>query len=388
MNFIREKLIIMQENIKNYRRELHLIPESGFKEIKTQNYIINKLKQFGVEFEKVAGTGIVAVIEGEDQSKAIAYRTDIDGLGVNEENSHDFISSHKSMMHACGHDGHMAMALGTIKFLIENKIPLKMNVVFIFQPAEEGPGGAERIIAEGVLEKYNVMEIFGYHVFPDVEEGFFSTVSGPLMARTGEFDIDIYTKTAHGAMPHKGVDAAILASELLLKFQTIISRSIDPIEPAVLTVGKIVIGEMRNVIAGKARMEGTIRTFNEEVYKSIKDKMNIYAKLLESDIVKVEVDFRDMYPAVVNDVTLVDDFRQAVGAEKVLMIKPQMIAEDFSYYQTVIPGIFVFVGIKNEEKGFNKPLHSSTFDFDEKILLNGVEGFLRYLSVRGAIDGE
>ncbi|MBN2259543.1 MAG: amidohydrolase [Clostridiales bacterium] len=378
----------MQENIKNYRRELHLIPESGFKEIKTQNYIINKLKQFGVEFEKVAGTGIVAVIEGEDQSKAIAYRTDIDGLGVNEENSHDFISSHKSMMHACGHDGHMAMALGTIKFLIENKIPLKMNVVFIFQPAEEGPGGAERIIAEGVLEKYNVMEIFGYHVFPDVEEGFFSTVSGPLMARTGEFDIDIYTKTAHGAMPHKGVDAAILASELLLKFQTIISRSIDPIEPAVLTVGKIVIGEMRNVIAGKARMEGTIRTFNEEVYKSIKDKMNIYAKLLESDIVKVEVDFRDMYPAVVNDVTLVDDFRQAVGAEKVLMIKPQMIAEDFSYYQTVIPGIFVFVGIKNEEKGFNKPLHSSTFDFDEKILLNGVEGFLRYLSVRGAIDGE
>ncbi len=388
MNNIQRKLINIQDDIIKYRRELHKIPEKGFEEYKTQEYIINFLEKMNVEYEIVAKTGVVAIVKGNDQTKSVAYRTDIDGLGVTEENSTEYISTHNGVMHACGHDGHMAMALGTIKFLVENNVELKENLVFIFQPAEEGPGGAEEIIAEGIFEKYNIREIFGYHVFPEVEENFFSARSGPIMARTGEFDIDIHSKSAHGAMPHKGIDAALLASELVIKFQSIISRTIDPMEPAVLTVGRIEAGERRNVIAGYARLEGTIRAFNEDVYNQIKEEMNNYAKHLKNISVKINIVFRDMYPEVDNSSDLVNSFEKAVGKERITNLKPQMIAEDFSYYQKVVPGIFVFLGIKSDEKGFNCPLHSSTFDFDEKMLLNGIEAYLRFLEIRGVIDGE
>ncbi|MCD6435610.1 MAG: amidohydrolase, partial [Clostridiales bacterium] len=370
MNIIQKKLINIQDDIIKYRRELHKIPEKGFEEYKTQEYIINFLEDMNIKYEKVAKTGIIAIIEGIDKSKAVAYRTDIDGLSMLEENLIEYVSTHDGMMHACGHDGHMAMALGMIKYLVENNIELKENLVIIFQPAEEGPGGAEKIIAEGIFEKYNIKEIFGFHVFPEVKENFFSAESGPIMARTGEFDIDIYSKSAHGAMPHKGIDAALLASELLIKFQLIISRRIDPIEAAVLTVGKMKAGERRNIIAGYARLEGTIRAFSEEVYKQIKDEMNNNAKLFENKDVKINIVFRDMYPEVDNSKELVDSFEKAVGKEKITNLKPQMIAEDFSYYQKIVPGIFVFLGINNPKKGFTNPLHNSTFNFDEKMLLN------------------
>ncbi|MCK5763897.1 MAG: amidohydrolase [Clostridiales bacterium] len=388
MNIIQKRLINIQDDIIKYRRELHKIPEKGFEEYKTQEYIMNFLENMNVEYEKVAKTGIIAIIKGIDQTKAVAYRTDIDGLGVTEENTIEYVSIHNGMMHACGHDGHMAITLGTIKYLMENNVVLKENLVFIFQPAEEGPGGAEKIIAEGIFEKYNIREIFGYHVFPEVKENFFSAESGPIMARTGEFDIEIYSKSAHGAMPHKGVDAALLASELLVKFQSIISRSIDPMEPAVLTVGRMEAGERRNVIAGYARLEGTIRAFNEEVYKQIKETMNNYAKHLENKSVELNIIFRDMYPEVNNSTELVKSFENAVGKERISNLKPQMIAEQFSYRQKVVPGIFVFLGINSVEKGFESPLHSSTFNFDEKMLLNGIEAYLRFLAIRGVIDGE
>ncbi len=388
MNFVRKKLINMQKLIKMARRELHQIPEIGYNEFETQRFIIKFLEKYGISYQKIAKTGVVAVIYGEDKSEATAFRTDIDGLGILEDNDHEFTSKHQGMMHACGHDGHMAMALGLLYYIVEYQVKLKKNLVVIFQPAEEGPGGAEVIISEGVLKDYHIKDIFGYHLFPNVEENCFSSRRGPLMARTGEFDIEITTIAAHGAMPHLGVDAALIASELMIKIQSIISRTINPIEPAVITVGHITIGEARNAIANHARLEGTARAFSEEVFKQIREYLNKYSNMFADEKVEVKVEFREMYPEVNNDGQLLQSFVEGIDSKLYIESSPQMIAEDFSYYQKEIPGLFVFLGIKNDEKGFNKSLHHAQFDFDETVLLSGVEAYIRYLETRGIIDGK
>lgn len=386
MNFIRKDLINIQNEINEIRKDLHKIPEKGFNEKKTNSYISKYLDDLGVEYENIAKTGIIAILKGKDSSDIIAYRTDMDGLGIVEENQIDFASTHNGMMHACGHDGHMAMALGIIKYIKEKGVKLERDIAIIFQPAEEGPGGAEVIIKEGVLERYNIKQIFAYHVFPEIEEGYFSTKNGPIMAKTGEFDVEIFTKGAHGAMPHKSMDAAVLAAELLMKFQTIVSRNIDPIEPVVLTVGKLNSGQQRNVISNYSILEGTIRAFDEDVHEKIKKHVYKYAKDIEDENVKVKISFTDMYPAVVNDENMANEFKEVIGKERFVLSKPQMIAEDFSYYQNKIEGVFVFLGTKNNGKGYNYPLHSSKFNFSEKVLLYGIEGFLRYLQQRGVMD--
>lgn len=388
MNFVRKKLINMQKLIKMTRRDLHQIPEIGYNEYKTQKYIISFLEKYGISYQKTASTGVIAVIYGEDKNEATAFRTDMDGLAILEENKHDFISKNQGMMHACGHDGHMAMALGLLHYIVEYQIVLKKNLVVIFQPAEEGPGGAEVIISENVLKEYHIKDVFGYHLFPNVEENCFSSRKGPLMARTGEFDIDISTVAAHGAMPHLGVDAALIASELMIKIQSIVSRAINPIEPAVVTVGHIIIGEARNVIASHARLEGTARAFSEEVFHQIRDSLYKYSNMYSDDKIEVKLDFREMYPEVNNDSELLESFIEGIDKGAYIESSPQMIAEDFSYYQKEIPGLFVFLGIKNEDKGFNKSLHHSQFNFDETVLLNGLEGYIRYLETRGIIDGK
>ncbi len=388
MKFIRKKLINMQDFIKMTRRELHQIPEAGFEEYKTQQYLIKILEDFGVEYHKVAETGLIARLPGRDSTRATAYRTDIDGLGVSEENQHDFTSSHKGMMHACGHDGHMTIALGIIRYLVVNKVKLERDLIVVFQPAEEGPSGAKVIVESGMLKEFYVEDIFGYHLFPEVKEHRFSSKSGALMAHTGEFDIDIHTVGAHGAMPHLGVDAAVLAAELLLQIQTIVSRSINPIDPAVVTVGHLEIGQRRNVIADHARLEGTVRAFKDEAFYGIKDKLHKYAEMYKDDQVAVMVEFRDMYREVNNDAELLNCFIDSVGREAYDESPMQMIAEDFSFYQKEMPGIFVFLGVRNEEDGKVFPLHSPRFDFNEYTLLNGIEGYIRYMEKRGIIDGE
>jgi amidohydrolase len=278
------------------------------------------------------------------------------------------------------------MMLHMVVWISEHFDELKKNVMIIFQPAEEGPGGAEFIIKEGIFEKFNIKEIYGYHLYPEVEQGFFATKKGPLMAMTGEFDIIIHGVSGHGAMPHKGIDAAVIASELILQLQNIVSRRISPIEPAVVTVGKVSIGQRRNVIAETAVLEGTCRAFSENVFAKIEEYMRAYLSGIEVSYgIKTELDFRVMYPPVINDGELVDAFIEANGADRVQIIEPQMIAEDFALFQKVVPGIFVFVGTKNEAKGFVNPLHSSMFDFDESALLDGIDGLLKMLKIRGVL---
>jgi amidohydrolase len=309
----------------------------------------------------------------------------MDGLSVKEESTYPNHSIHDHHMHACGHDGHMSMMLGFASYLMQPHIKVMDNIVLIFQPAEEGPGGAEIIIKEGIFKKYKIDEIYGIHVFPEVSQGRIGLCKGPMMAMTGEFDIDIFAKSAHGAMPHTGIDALVIASEVLLGLQTIVSRNISPIDPAVLTVGRFEGGERRNIIAGKARLEGTIRAFDKSVYNRIKTRMQTYLKGIESAYeVSIQIAFRDMYPPVINDAGLFDEFyahHEAVCD----VIPPQMISEDFSYYQEQVPGLFYFIGTYNEEKNFIYPLHNSKFNFDDDIMLDGLKSYIGILSYKKSI---
>jgi amidohydrolase len=341
----------------------------------THQIVKEYLLSYGYEIEVVAKTGIVAFKKGEGTG-ALAFRADMDGLEVTEVNRVDYTSLHKGKMHACGHDGHMAILLGFAKYLSRlNK--LNKDILLIFQPAEEGPGGAKEIIEEGILKKYNVEGIFGIHIFPGLEQGKIGLANGPLMAQSGEVDLVIRGSSAHGAQPHKGSDAIVAASALILDYQTILSRKIDPLEPGVLTIGTINGGEARNIIAGSVQLKGTIRAFSGETYNLIKEKMNKINSGIESIYeVQIDMEVRDFYPPVINDSKLFEIVKSSLDPEKVEIVKPLMLAEDFSFYQQQVPGFFMLLGSKNEEKGFVQPLHNGEFNFDEEILLLGVETYI------------
>ncbi|MBF8984859.1 amidohydrolase [Lutibacter sp. B2] len=383
---MREEIFNLNQEVIDIRRNLHQIPELAYEEYKTSGFIVKKLEQYGIDvYKNIAKTGVVGFLKVKDAKNTIAFRADMDALNVEEKTDLDFKSIHKGNMHACGHDGHMTILLGFAKFLSENSERLKENIAFIFQPAEEGPGGAEPMIEEGIIEKFNIKQIMGLHVFPELQQGKIGCKKGPMMAQAGEFDISINGKGAHGARPHEGNDAIIIMSNIISTYQTIISRNIDPIEGGVLTIGKVWAGERRNIIAQEASLEGTIRVFNEDVYNKIKNRMVEIAKGMEKTYnCTIDIVFRDMYPAVVNDDDLVDQLVEVVGGENVEWIKPQMISEDFSYFQRKIPGLFFFLGTRNEEKGYVNSLHNSKFTFDEKILLVGIQIYLDMLKKIGA----
>ncbi|AOY76363.1 M20 metallopeptidase family protein [Clostridium formicaceticum] len=374
------------EELKNIRRDLHKIPELGLEEYKTSQYIKEYLQQLNIKYEEnVLETGIIAYFEGREPKKTYCFRADIDALGMQEQNQLEYQSVHVGKMHACGHDGHIAIVLGLAKLLTKNKDKLKDNIVLLFQPAEEGPGGALPILEGGFLKKYGVEEIYGLHLFPGLQEGQIGLRPGAMMSQNGEFDILIKGQSAHGAMPHVGIDSVVVASEMALGMQSIVSRSINPIEPAVITIGRVEAGEKRNIIAEEAVLEGTIRTFNQETYDLIKKRMMDFKKGLEVNYqCKIDIVIRDMYPAVYNDSHLTEIFIEAqkkCGID-VEIIDPIMLAEDFSFYQREIPGLFFFLGTKNKEKGFTYPLHNGKFNFDEKVLGDGLQIFVNLLKHR------
>lgn len=366
-----------------HRRALHKMPEMGFEEFKTSAYLRAELEKLDIEVTGVAGTGLIAKIVGDLPGPVIGLRSDMDGLSVLEKTKRPFASEHEGYMHACGHDGHMATLLTMGRYLNERRDRLSGTVVLVFQPAEEGPGGAEIIEASGLLE---VDEMLGLHLMPDLPVGTVGVKSGPLMAMTGEFDIDIEGVGAHGAKPHLGMDALLAASDLMMGLQHIVSRSVDPLEPAVVTVGRLFGGERRNIIAAKARLEGTLRAFDEALYKQMKERIEASGRAVETRYgVRVHTTFRDMYPPVVNDEEMTTRFEEALG-DRILRVAPSMLAEDFSYYQKNRPGLFFFVGTAGDQPG--APLHSAHFDFDESALLTGIEAYRAYLVAKGMLPPE
>lgn len=374
---IDDRVRALKDDVTAIRRQLHKIPEPGLYEHETTEYIYGYLKALGIYAEYgPGGTGVIGYVEGKPGSKTIAFRADIDALSVEEKTGAEYCSKNKGYMHACGHDGHASILLGFAKLLKQIESERDANVLLIFQPAEEGPGGAEIIVNKGILERYNVSCIFGLHIFPDIEEGKIGCRSGEFMAQTGEFDLLIRGKSCHGAMPHKGNDALVAASDIVLALNTIVGRFVDPVEPAVVTVGRMVCGEKRNVIAGEALLEGTMRAFNGSTYNILRSRVIKIAESVSSAYgCECSHEIRDMYPAVNNDKVLFGKLMENLKEDDFIYMDPLMIAEDFSYYQNRIPGLFFMLGSRNSERGYVYPLHSNKFNFNEEILILGVQVF-------------
>lgn len=370
----------MVEELRQIRRDLHKIPELGLKEYKTSAYIREKLEGFGItELETWLETGVVAVIRGKGKKEAVAFRADMDALPVTEQTGCDFTSEHVGCMHACGHDGHVTVLLGFAKYLQEHKDELENDVVLIFQPAEEGPGGAQLLVDAGLFEKHPVRCIIGCHIFPQVPQGKVACRKGAMMARNGEVDVHIYGESAHGAQPQLGHDAVLAAGAVITGLHTILSRNVSPLDSGVLTFGAIHGGEACNIIAKEVKLEGTMRAFSDEAYETMTKRVQEAAAGIAAGYgCKGEAVFRHMYRVVDNDPKLVE-LLQEVAGDAYEETPPYMLAEDFSLYLQKVPGMFFFLGSGNEEKGYIHSLHSAQFQFDEEILALGVETYAKLL---------
>lgn len=370
--------------VTKYRRDLHQIPEVGFKEFKTQKYIMNTLKNMGYSPNTICETGVYVYIPGI-KKECIAFRADIDALAIQEENNCTFSSKHSGFMHACGHDGHTAALLAFAKYLT-TKAEQNYSILLIFQPAEEGPGGAKFICETGILEKFHVKEIYSFHLFPDLEEGTISTKAGPFFAQATEFDCKVIGKGGHGGMPQKTNDSLIPFTKIIDSYQSIISRNLSPFNAGVVTVGKISGGTARNIISNSIDFYGTIRAYSQEDTELIIKRMKEIHNGIEIAFdIKVIDEFRVLYPPVINDNILYNNFLKISQDFNFIQGETLALAEDFAFYQEKVPGIFFLLGTRNKEQNFISPLHSSSFNFDEKVLLEGVKLFVKLLEDRNEI---
>jgi amidohydrolase len=376
---IRSEIKKIENEIVKWRRDFHKYPELSFEEHLTSKKIGEELKKMGMNPKmKIGKTGIVSDLKfGE--GPIIALRADMDALPMQEKSNLSFKSKHEGIMHACGHDAHMAMLLGVAKTLSEYKKDLKGTVRFIFQPAEEGKGGARYMINDGCLE--GVKEIYGLHVWNYQPVGEIGVKEGPVMAAADMFYIKVKGVGGHGAAPQGTVDSIVVSAHLIQALQTIVSRNINPLDNAVITVGKINGGNNFNIIADEVLIEGTARSYTEGNRTLIKSKMNqIIEGISNTYGAKINFEYEDGYPPTINDLNCsakVLKAAKSVVGDKASSPYLSMGGEDFSYYLQKIPGCFFFVGsAPNPTKLFETPQHCSHFDIDEKSLLIGPSVFL------------
>ncbi len=369
-----------EDLIIRLRRDLHKIPEVAYTEEKTSAYIADYLEGKGFEVTKgIAKTGVVALLPLSGPGKTLLVRSDIDALPVEEETGLPFASEHPGVMHACGHDAHMAMVLGAATILKKIGKDLKGNIKFVFQPAEEGPGGAKPMIEEGVMENPHVDYAVGCHLWPAIPEGTVGVRAGRLLAAMDRFDLKILGKGGHGAMPHLCVDALEVGTQVVGALQRIVSRQMNPLTPTVVTVGSFHAGTTFNIIPGVAEMCGTTRTFDREVWQSWPERMGRIIKgVCEAMGADYELKYSQGYPPLVNDEWMTEVVRQcaveAVGEEKVVEPEPTMGGEDMAFFLEKAKGCFYFLGV-GREGGVS--LHNSKFTFNERVLLTGVEMYCR-----------
>ena len=375
----------IQMELVNWRRQLHKIPEMGFKLEKTSEFIIARLKEMDIEYKIIAETGIVAIIHGGEKGGTVALRADMDGLPIKEETDLSYASSN-GCMHACGHDAHVAILLGAGKILSENKKTLQGNVKLLFQPAEENFGGAQIMIEEGCLDNPRVDVIFGLHIgslSKEVGNGMIGIRRGAMMAAVDKFIIRIIGKGGHGASPHECIDPITIACEVVASLQKIISREINPVNPGVLTIGQITGGTAFNIIPKEVILEGTVRTLNDEDRTYIESRIREIVKFItKANRAQYIIEYENVYPILVNDDITTDKLSVAaakiIGKEKIVELRnPVMGAEDMSYYLQKVPGTFFYLGSNNENKGIVYPHHNSKFNIDEDVLWIGTAIFLQ-----------
>ncbi len=358
------------------RRKIHQYPELGFEEFKTSELIIEKLTQYKVEeIQVLAKTGVTALIRGKNPDKrVIALRADMDALPINEKNTFNYRSINDGKMHACGHDAHVAMLLGAAQILISNKDLINGTIKLIFQPSEEKfPGGAIEMIKEGILENPKVDIIIGQHVLPDIETGKAGIKSGKYMASTDEIYISVKGKGGHGATPHLNIDPILIASQIIIAMQQIVSRNAPPEIPSVLSFGKIFGDGKTNIIPDEVKIEGTFRTFNENWRTIAHEKIIKLAKnTAEAMGGTCEIIIDKGYPFLINDEIITNKVNIAIkdfmGAENVEILDLRTTAEDFAYFSQLRPSCFYRLGTMNKTKNIISNLHTNTFDIDEDIL--------------------
>ena len=372
---MRDKSLLKE--IIQIRRQIHRYPELGDNEFKTAGLIEKVLKSLRIPHRRLTRTGIVATLKGGSPGPCVALRADMDALPLTETSRKPYASRIPGVMHACGHDAHVAMLLGAAKLLSKNR-DFNGTVKFFFQPNEEGAGGAKSLIAKGAMRQPPVEAVFGLHVNPRVRAGAVAVKEGPLMAAVDRFEIEIQGEGGHAAYPHEGRDAIAMASELVLALQTIVSRKIDPLEPVVLTVGTLEAGTRYNILAGKARMSGTVRTLSEKVHAQIPG----FIRRLAGGITQAHGGtFRLAYETIGsvlrNDAAMAALARSVAGgivgkANVFDMDKASMGGEDFSEYLKSAPGCFIYIGTGKIGSKM-VPWHHSAFDIEEKALLTGAK---------------
>ena len=377
------------------RRHFHENPEMGFQEFETAKVVADRLQALGLEEIKtgIATTGVTGLINGtrpsDGKEKVIMLRADMDALPILEENDVEYRSRNDGVMHACGHDSHTAMLLGVARVLMDRRDEFSGTVKVLFQPAEEGGGGARVMIEEGALENPNVDLAFGMHVAQDIPLGKIAARPGPAMAAADRFEIVIQGKGGHGAQPNTTVDPIAVGAQIVTALQTIVSREVDPTEQAVVTVGAFLAGDASNVIPDTAVMRGTLRSFNPEVREQLATRVGEIATGVAAAMrAEVAYDYQPGYPSTINDVDMtamvMDVAREVVGEENVFESPLIMGAEDFSYFLEKVPGCFYFVGTKNEDRGLVWGHHHPRFDIDEDAMPLGMEVMVR--TVLAAMD--
>ena len=378
---INPDVIKIKNKIIETRRDIHKHPELSFQEHRTSELVAKQLEDLGLNVERNIGkTGVVGILEGITPGKTIALRADMDALPIQETGDVPYKSIHDGVMHACGHDAHTAMLLGAAEVLSKNQHNIKGTIKFIFQPAEEGYGGAQFMIDDGAID--NVDEIYGLHVWNYQESGTVGVQSGPVMAAADIFTITIKGVGGHGATPQGTVDCVVVSSYLIQAIQTIISRNTNPLENTVITVGQINGGYNFNIIADKIVLKGTTRAYTEDNRELIKCRLNEIIKGTETMFgAKIKLDYKDGYPPVINNAKVTDNLyniaRSIVG-DNVISPYLSMGGEDFSYFSNKIPGCFFFLGTAPKDREpMSTPQHCSHFDIDEDAMLIGTSIFVQ-----------
>ena len=375
--FIREAERL-QSQLVEWRRDFHRYPELAYEEKRSAGIIADHLLDWGFEVSQgIAQTGILARLGGRSDLPGVLLRVDMDALPVQEQNTHDYVSLHPGVMHACGHDGHMAIGLGVAKLLAERSDDLRRSVSILFQPAEEGGGGAARMIEAGVLDDLNLEAAFGIHLWNDKQVGWFGVSPGPIMAGAERFEIHVHGQGGHGALPNLTRDPIVAAAAIISATQSVVARSIDPLRSAVISFTHLQGGSNFNVIPDEVMLEGTIRSLDPDTRSRVIERFkSTVVHTAKAHACELEIEIDQVAPAVIND-PQVAAFVQETARE----IFPEydvdkdyrvMVSEDMALFLERIPGVLIFVGSANEQLGTNAGHHSANFDFDERALKTAV----------------
>lgn len=367
----------LENDVIAVRRDLHRHPELGFEEHRTAGIAADRLRALGFDVHTgIAGTGVVGVMRGAAPGRTIMLRADMDALPILEENAHAYRSTHDGKMHACGHDGHVAILLGAAELIAHAKDRLAGTVCLLFQPAEEGHGGARVMVEEGVIERFGIERAYGLHLSTKYPTGVLGFREGPFYASSDSIEIEVLGKGGHGSAPHDAVDPVYTAANFITSVQQIVSRHVDPLEPAVVTVGSIHGGTIHNVIPRNVRMLGTVRAFSDAVREAMPGRIErVLKSCCDAMGADYKFDYLWRYPVTANDPDQTRYARalaeRAFGAERTITADKLMGAEDFSFFAQRVPACFYTLGAQGGESSAI-PHHSSTFDIDEQALRTGV----------------